>query len=729
MHIEKKVEISGKEISIETGKLAKQASGAVIIKCGGTVVLVTAVAEQNMREGLDFVPLSVEYREKMYAAGKIPGGFFKREGRPSTKETLSCRLIDRPIRPQFPKGYRFETQIIATVMSADPQVDPDVLSITGASAALMISDVPFSGPLAGIRVGRIDGKLIANPTREELENSDLELIIAGSRDAIVMVEGMADVVSEKDILEAMFFGHEALQPLLDIQIQMAGEINKTKREIPDAATDPELKNKVIEVAVEKMPEALKEPGKMERHAKIDAVWKEVYDVFLPEHEDRKGEIEAGLKEAEKNLIRKAIVEGGKRLDGRGVADVRDITCEIGLLPMTHGSGLFTRGETQVLGVITLGTKQDEQKIDALEGSWYKNFMLHYNFPPFSVGETSFRLAPGRREIGHGVLAERAVSAILPDQDDFPYTIRIVSEVLESNGSSSMGAVCSASLGLMDAGAPIKAQVAGIAMGLIKEGDDFFILTDILGDEDHCGDMDFKVAGTRDGITALQMDIKISGITKEIMGEALERAHVGRLHILDEMDKVISKPRETMSPHAPRIVSFFVPKEKIRDVIGPGGKVIRGIVEETGVTIDIDDDGKVNIASPNGEALERAEAIVREITAEPEVDKYYFGKVRKILDFGAFVEIIPGTDGFIHISQLEPHRVEVITDVLREGDEVIVKCIGVDQDGKVSLSRKAALGKSSEETGIDREPTLVERKPLPPPRPRDRDRGGRGGSRR
>jgi len=685
------VELSGRVITIATGKMAKQANGAVVVSCGDTMVLVTAVAAKVAKEGQDFFPLTVNYQEKAYAGGKIPGGFFKREGRPSDNETLTCRLIDRPIRPLFPENFLNETQIMATVVSADRDNDPGILSMIGASAALEISDIPFFGPIAGVKVGRVEGRLIANPTAEELEMSDIEIVVAASRDAVIMVEGGAALVSEEEMLEAVFFGHAAVQPILAAQGELRKMAGVPKREVVPPVVDEALQARVRELAYGKMKEAVRIKSKLERHDRIDAIAEETLTSLRPEVEGRDKEIKGFLGDLEYELVREHILKDGERIDGRDTKTIRTITTEVGLLPRAHGSALFTRGETQALVAATLGTTIDEQRIDSLYGENRKRFLLHYNFPPFSVGETSFRLAPGRREIGHGMLAERALERVLPKHDEFPYTIRIVSDTLESNGSSSMATVCGGSMAMMDSGIPISAPVAGIAMGLIKEGDEVAILSDILGDEDHLGDMDFKVAGTAKGVTALQMDIKISGVSKEIMQKALAQAREGRLHILGRMAEVIAEARGELSPFAPRITTIFVKTDKIRDVIGAGGKNIRGITEATGVTIDIDDTGKINIASTDQAACDMAIKMIRDLTAEAEEGKLYMGTVKKIMEFGAFVEIFPGTDGLVHISELDKERVKNVTDILKEGDKVLVKCIGIDKQGKIKLSRKEALG--------------------------------------
>ena len=685
------IELSGRVITIATGKMAKQANGAVVVSCGDTMVLVTAVAAKSAKEGQGFFPLTVNYQEKAYAGGKIPGGFFKREGRPSENETLTCRLIDRPIRPLFPENFLNETQIMATVVSADQDNDPGILSIIGASAALEVSDIPFFGPIAGVKVGRVEGLFIANPTAEELEKSDIEIVVAASRDAVIMVEGSAALVSEEEMLEAVFFGHAAVQPILAAQVELRKLAGVPKREVVPPVVDEALKAHVGELAYGKMKDAVRIKSKMERHDRIDAIADETMTALLPEGEGRDKEIKGFLGDLEYELVREHILKDGERIDGRDTRTIRPITTEVGLLPRAHGSALFTRGETQALVAATLGTTIDEQRIDSLYGENRKRFLLHYNFPPFSVGETSFRLAPGRREIGHGMLAERALERVLPKHDVFPYTIRIVSDTLESNGSSSMATVCGGSMAMMDAGIPISAPVAGIAMGLIKEGDDVAILSDILGDEDHLGDMDFKVAGTAMGVTALQMDIKISGVSKEIMQKALAQAREGRLHILGRMAENIAQARAELSPFAPRITTIYVKTDKIRDVIGSGGKNIRGITEATGVTIDIDDTGKINIASTDQAACDMAIKMIRDLTAEAEEGKLYMGTVKKIMEFGAFVEIFPGTDGLVHISELDKERVKNVTDILKEGDKVLVKCIGIDKQGKIKLSRKEALG--------------------------------------
>jgi polyribonucleotide nucleotidyltransferase len=688
----KKVEVDfhGRPLSIEVGKVAKQADGAALVRYGETVVLVTAVADKDLNKDTDFFPLTVDYQEKTFAAGKIPGGFFKREGRPSEKEILTCRLIDRSIRPLFSEGLRCETQVIATVLSADRENDPDVVAMLGASVALQVSDIPFNGPLAGVRIGRIKGQWVVNPTQSQLLESDTDIFLSGSRDAIVMVEGGAKMVPEDEILEALFMGHEAIQPLLQIQEEIRSEIGKPKRQVPLAELDPPVVRRVEQLALSRLQQAIEVPEKLERYKQIGDIKNEVAGQALAEFPAKEKDIKSAFDELKRNCFRNLIIQRERRIDGRGLTDIRPISCEVEVLPRTHGSALFTRGETQALVVTTLGTASDEQKIDALIGEHYKKFMLHYNFPPFSVGEVKFLRGPSRREIGHGNLAERALLPVLPAEEGFPYTVRIVSEILESNGSTSMATVCGGSLSLMDAGVPIAGPVAGIAMGLIKQGEHVRVLSDILGDEDHLGDMDFKVAGTRTGVTSLQMDIKISGVNREIMRQALYQAREGRLHILNIMGSTMASHRTSVSGHAPRITTLKVKPDKIREIIGPGGKVIRGIIEATGVKMDVEDDGTVTIASSDEAASRKAIEMVQKIAAEAEVGKIYKGTVRKIVDFGAFVEILPGTDGLIHISQLAPERVRKVSDVLKEGDEVMVKVLEVDKQGKIRLSRKEAL---------------------------------------
>jgi polyribonucleotide nucleotidyltransferase len=685
------IEFHGRTLSVETGRMAKQAGGSALVRFGETVILATATAQASAREGIDFFPLTCDYVEKTFAAGKIPGGFFKREGRQAEKEILTSRLIDRPVRPLFPKGFNCETQVIATVLSHDKENDPDVLAMLGGSTALHLSDIPWNGPFAAVRIGRIGGKFVINPLTSQLAESEMNIIVAGSRDAIVMVEGGANMLPEAVVLEGLFTAHQALQPLLAVQEELRKRVGKTKRTVTPPTTDPDLERTVRELAVPKLRAALATTGKHERYAALDAVRGEVVATVGGEDPARGKAAGTALDRVKKELFRSQIVKDRSRIDGRGLGDVRPITCEVEVLPRTHGSALFTRGETQALVVTTLGTSSDEQKIDALIGEHYKKFMLHYNFPPFSTGEVKFLRGPGRREIGHGALAERALVPVLPDQKDFPYTLRVVSEVLESNGSSSMATVCGGSLSLMDAGVPIRSAVAGVAMGLIKDGDEIRVLSDILGDEDHLGDMDFKIAGTDAGVTAVQMDIKIAGVTREIMQQALEQARAARIHILGIMQQAMPKPRADLSMHAPRIVTIRIKPDRIRDLIGPGGKMIRSIVEETGAKIDVEDDGTVYVASADGVALQKALDKIRGVTAEAEVGRIYRGTVKKIMDFGAFVEILPGTEGLCHISQLAHERVRQVSDVVKEGDVIDVKVLEVDnKSGKIRLSRREAL---------------------------------------
>ncbi len=694
------IELAGRKLIIETGRMARQADGAAFVQYGDTAVLVAAMASKEKIEGLDFFPLMVEYRERTYAAGRIPGGFFKREGRPTEKETITSRFIDRPLRPLFPKEFNYETQIIASALSADQENNPDLLAMIGASAALMVSDIPFPGPIAGIRVGRINRELICNPTTSQLKESDLDLIVAGGREAVIMVEGTARMVPEEEILKAILFGQKELQVILDLQEEIREAIGKPKREIIPFPVDQDLLKAVEDRVTGPIKEAIKIPSKLERNRKLKEILDTTLNELTPDEEDEKRKaVGRYFEEVERKLVRQLIRQEGKRIDDRGLDEIRKVTCDVGVLPRTHGSALFTRGETQALAVITLGTAEDEQIIEALEGESSKTFMLHYNFPPYSVGEVKPIRGPGRREIGHGVLAERALLPVVPLKDSFPYTMRIVSDVLESNGSSSMATVCGGTLALMDAGVPIKSPVAGIAMGLIKEDEEFYILSDILGDEDHVGDMDFKVAGTREGVTVLQMDIKIKGVNEEILRRALAQAREGRIKILEKMLAIIDAPRPELSPYAPRIVTIYVKPERIKDVIGPGGKIIKGIIERTGVKIDIDDTGKVDIASIDSEAMEKAIALVKKLVQEVEIGKLYMGKVKKITEFGAFVEIFPGTEGLVHISQLDNGFVRRVQDIVKEGEEIVVKVLDVDPQGKIRLSRKEALGKSSDEQPV------------------------------
>ncbi len=677
------------EVSIETGGIARQASGAVVVNMAETVVLVTAVGKKKADPGRDFFPLTVNYQEKTYAAGKIPGGFFKREGRPGEKEILTCRLIDRPIRPLFPKGFKNEVQIIATVVSLNPDVDPDIPALIGASAALAISGMPFAGPIAAAKVGYKDGEYILNPGRAAVAESDLELVVAGTADAVLMVESEANVLSEEVMLGAVMYGHEQLQIAIAAINELAAETGKEAWNWEGPATDEELESAVAAAAESGLTDAYQITDKMDRQSKVGDTKSAAMESLAAGGGARWSgdDVKGALSRLEKRIVRGRVIAGDPRIDGRDHSTVRPIDVEVGLLPRAHGSSLFTRGETQAIVATTLGTGRDAQMIDAIEGERKDPFMFHYNFPPFCVGETGFVGSPKRREIGHGKLARRGIEAVMPDLEEFPYVIRIVSEITESNGSSSMASVCGASLSLMDAGVPIKAPVAGVAMGLVKEGEKFAVLTDILGDEDHLGDMDFKVAGTDQGITALQMDIKIQGITKEIMSTALDQAKDARLHILQEMNKVIDAPREEMSEWAPTIITFKIDPEKIRDVIGKGGSVIRAMTEETGATIDLDNDGTVRIASVDGASGREARRRIDLITADVEVGRIYDGKVVRLMDFGAFVTILPGKDGLVHISQISNERVEKVSDKLSEGDEVKVKVLEVDRQGRVRLSMK------------------------------------------
>lgn len=692
-----KTDIGGRTLSIQTGRLAKQASGAALVQYGETMVLVTAVSAKEERPG-DFLPLTVEYQEKIYAAGRIPGNYFRREiGRPSEKETLTARLIDRPVRPLFPKGYRFETQVIATVLSMDKVNDPDVLAMIGASAALELSDIPFAGPIASVRVGRVNGEFVVNPPLCDCDECDINIIVAGSRNGVVMVEGGSDMVSEADMLEAIYFGHQAIQPIIDMQIELKEACGVAKRDFTPPEKDPELVGLVEEKARTALRAALDIPAKVARNKALHEAKAATLDALGEAYADRRGEVFAILDDLQKRVCRDLILKEDRRIDNRRFDEVRPITCDVGLLPRPHGSALFTRGETQVLGVLTLGSGQDEQRVETLSGEEFRPFMLHYNFPPYSVGETRRIGGPSRRDIGHGGLSTRAIEKVLPDKEDFDYTIRLVSEVLESNGSSSMGTVCSGIMALMDGGVPIKAPVAGIAMGLVKEADKVVVLSDILGDEDHTGDMDFKVAGTREGITALQMDIKIHELPQEILGKALEQARQGRLHILDRMNAAIASPRAKISPYAPAIMTVEVKPDKIREIIGPGGKMIRMIQSETNTRIEIDDSGLVKIAAVSKEDGEAAKKMIDDITMEPEIGRIYDGTVVRVMDFGAFVQIMPGTDGLCHISQLATHRVSNVSDIVKEGDPLRVKVLEINRDGKIRLSHKAVLEEEGKKT--------------------------------
>ena len=688
-------DFGGRPITIETGRLAKQAHGSVLVTYGQTVVLVTAVSNAKPKPGQSWFPLTVDYQEKYYAAGKYPGGFFKRESRPSNEATLTARVIDRPIRPLFPEGYLNDTQV-ATVLSVDRENDPDVAASLGASAALLISDIPFAGPTAGVRVGRVNGKIIVNPTMAQLLESDIEVFVAATAKAIMMVEGGAQEVPEEELLQAILEGHRSIQPILQMQHKLREMVGRPKREFVPPVVDEKLKT-AIEAFSPQVTKAFGNRVKADRYGALSTVFDEIKVKILNPITDEKEKAEKskaaeGIYETLKYNVMREMVLGGARLDGRDLKKVREIECEVGILPKTHGTGLFTRGETQVLSVCTLGTKDDEQLSDPLRSPVQvaRKFMLHYNFPPFSVGEAGFMRAPGRREIGHGALAERAIEAMMPPLDKFPYTVRLVCETLESNGSSSMGSVCSSSMSLMDAGVPFIKPVAGIAMGLVKEGSRVAVLSDILGDEDHLGDMDFKVAGTKDGVTAIQMDIKIEGVDEAIMRTALKQAFEGRIHILGEMAKAIQQPRDDISPNAPRILTMTIKQDKIREVIGSGGKVIRGIIESTGAKIDINDDGVIHIASSDLEAARKAIAIIESIVEEVQVGKIYTGKVKKIMDFGAFVEVTPGNDGLLHISEISHERIQRVTDVLKEGDVIDVKVLDVDRQGKMRLSRKVLL---------------------------------------
>ena len=685
--VRKEVDFGGQRLCLETGRMARQADGAVLVTLGETMVLVTAVGRRELKPGQDFFPLTVNYQEKAYAAGRIPGGFFKREGRPSEKETLTARLIDRPIRPLFPKGFMHEVQVIATVLSVDQENDPDIPAMIGASAALAISGIPFQGPIGAARVGYVDGQFVLNPSFQTLARSQLDLVVAGTRQAVLMVESEAQELPEETMLSAVMFGHESFQPVIACIEDLAAEVGKSPWAWQAPSLDPALQEAISAAALEPLREAYGLLEKQARSKRLDEIRSALLEQFGGSSGEHGDVVRTVVKKLETQIVRGRVLEGAPRIDGRDHVTVRPIQIEVGIMPRTHGSALFTRGETQALVIATLGTKGDEQIVDALQGESRDRFMLHYNFPPFSTGETGMVGSPKRREIGHGRLAKRAVAAVLPSESEFPYSLRVVSEILESNGSSSMATVCGASLALMDAGVPLKAPVAGVAMGLIKDGDRYAVLTDILGDEDHLGDMDFKVAGTQNGVTALQMDIKIDGITREIMATALEQAHAGRLHILSRMNAVLAEGRSQLSGYAPRIISMRIHPDRIRDVIGPGGKVIRALTEETGATIDIQDDGTVTIASVNGEAGEAARRRIELLTADVEVGMIYDGKVAKIMDFGAFVTILPGRDGLLHISQISTERVNDVRDYVKEGQSVRVKVLEVDRQGKIKLSMK------------------------------------------
>jgi len=683
------VETNGLRMTLETGKVAKQADGAVVVRLGGSMVLATCVAAKGAKESQDFFPLTVEYRERAYAGGRIPGGYFKREGAPVKKETLTSRLIDRPIRPLFPDGFRNEVQVICLTISGDQENDPDILAMNGASAALCLSGIPFDGPVGAVRVGLVEGKLVANPTTAQKKVSSLDLVIAATEEAVLMVEAGASEISEEVMLEAIAFGHAECKKLARAQRDLVQRAGKPRWTVDAAARDAELKARVESLAASKLATALATHQKQGRAEAVNRVFDEVVQ-SLGVDETKKGAVREAFEAVEKAEVRRLIVERNLRVDGRKANEIRPISIDMAYLPRAHGSSVFTRGETQALVSATLGTKSDEQKIESIEGDFYRNFMLHYNFPSFSVGEVRRFGSPSRRDIGHGALAERAVEAVLPPKEEFPYTIRIVSDILESNGSSSMASVCGASLALMDAGVPLKSHVAGVAMGLVKDGDKVGILTDINGAEDHYGDMDFKVAGTEKGVTALQMDIKIAGVSIDIMRAALQQAREARLIVLAKMREAIEKPRAELSPYAPRFVTIKIRPEKIREIIGPGGKIIRGIQEQTGTKIDVEDDGRVTVFSPDSASVQKALGIIQDICREVELDRIYLGKVKKIVEFGAFVEVIPNTEGLLHISQIAESRIRTVQDVLTEGDEVLVKVIEIDGNGKMRLSRKMAL---------------------------------------
>jgi polyribonucleotide nucleotidyltransferase len=698
----REITVGQKTLRLETGKLAKQAHGSVIVRYGDSVVLVTACRAANPREGIDFLPLTVDYREYTYASGRIPGGFFKREGKPTEKEVLTSRCIDRPTRPLFPAGWRYETQIIALVLSADQENDTDVLAITGASAALSLSEIPFQKTIAGVRIGLVDGQYVVNPTFQQRKTSLIDIVVAGTADGIVMVEAGAKEVTEAQVVKALETAHAAIKEIVAGIDALAKEAGKPKMKVAKKEIGHEFYREVEEKVYVPLTEAMRIRGKLENYETVDQALKDLV-ASIPEGEvERKTEAKAIFKELKEKVLREEVLTHGVRLDGRKFDEVRPIWIETGVLPRTHGSAVFTRGETQALVTCTLGTADDAQKIESFEGETWKSFMLHYNFPPFSVGEVGFMRGPGRREVGHGALAERSLTPLMPAEDQFPYTVRVVSDILESNGSSSMASVCGGSLAMMDAGVPVKKAVAGIAMGLVmdEKTGKYAVLSDIAGAEDHYGDMDFKVAGTADGVTALQMDIKVGGITTEVMTKALEQARQGRLGILNKMREALGASRENISLFAPRIVTIRIPVDKIRDVIGPGGKMIRSIIERTGVKIDVEDDGRVNVASADGASAQKAISIIQELTATPELNKTYMGKVQRITDFGAFVEIMPGTDGLLHVSEIANHRVKDVRDELKEGEQVMVKVINIDPTGKIRLSRKALL---QEEAGATATP--------------------------
>lgn len=695
VHVER--EFGGRKLKIETGKLAKQSHGSVVVTYGETVALVTAVSAYEPKPDLDFFPLTVEVQEKFYASGKIPGGFFKREARPTEWAVLNCRLVDRPIRPLFPSGYRHDTQVVITILSYDGNNEVEAVAGLGASAALLISDIPFEKAIGTVRVGKLNGAFVVNPTPSEQEHCELNVIVSATKDAVTMVEGEAENVAEEVFLDAVFFGFEKIQELIAMQEELRKIAGKEKRVFVPAAKDVDLESKVSSLCEAELKIAFALTEKKARYAKIDEIKKATLEKILTGvADDQKAKLEKTAKGlfdgVKKNVARAVTFESGRRIDGRAYDQIRPIECEVGILPRTHGSSLFTRGETQALATVTLGTSEDEQLIDSVRGKFNKRYMLHYNFPPFCVGETGRFGGSGRREVGHGFLAEKAVAFIVPKHEEFPYTIRVVSEVLESNGSSSMASVCGASMALMNAGVPVKTPVSGIAMGLMKEGDQVVVLSDILGDEDHLGDMDFKVCGTAEGVTAVQMDIKIDGVSREIMKKALEQARAGRAHILGEMAKAIKETSKEMSAYAPRMTTLQISTDRIKDLIGPGGKNIKNIISTTGVKVEVDDSGRVNVASSDPVATQKAIEMINALTAEPEVGRVYMGKVVRIADFGAFVEFMPGYDGLCHISELAHERVNAVRDVLEEGDTIPVKVLEVDRQGKVRLSRKAALPK-------------------------------------
>jgi polyribonucleotide nucleotidyltransferase len=731
MHVSEEIAIGSSTLRLESGQIARQADGSCLVRLGDTVVLTTACRASGV-SSRSFLPLTVDYREYTYAGGRIPGGFFKREGRPSEKEIITCRITDRPLRPLFPTGYFDETQIISSVLSADGENDPDILSINGASTALMLSSVPYNRPIGAVRVGLVDGEILFNPDNGQREVSDLDLIVAGTEDAVVMVEAGANQLPEDLILECIFRAHAQIQKIVAAQRELMSRAGIVKQEWQAPAQYPdELFREVSDAIGPALEQALHTKGKFERKAAVAAVTQPLLDSAEESDEARRNGIKLVIKELEEKFLRTAVLERQRRFDDRSLDEIRQIVIETGFLPRTHGSALFTRGETQALVSATLGTKRDAQIIEEYEGESLQKFMLHYNFPPFSVGEVRFLRGPSRREIGHGVLARRALMPVLPHEDDFPYTVRVVSDILESNGSSSMATVCGGSLALFDAGVPLIAPVAGVAMGLVKDGDRFAVLSDIAGQEDHYGDMDFKVAGTRQGITALQMDIKITGVTREIMQQALHQARAGRNHILDHMEQAIAAPRAELSQYAPRLYTIQVPKDRIRDIIGPGGKTIRSIIDETGCEIDVDNDGSVTIASPDGIAAKRAIETIERLTESPEIGKTYTGIVRRVEAYGAFVQILPGTDGLLHISEMAPYRVDQVSDIVKEGDEVTVKVINIDEHNKVRLSRKAVIMESPDYDPKDYEhlPQQAERSSGPGRRDRDRDGGGSSSRRR